>query len=60
MRLSYGEDVKLFSVRNLEKVINKLCRHLKQGGYFFLGHSESVTGIEVPLKQIRPTVFKRI
>jgi len=43
-----------------EKVINKLCRHLKQGGYFFLGHSESVTGIEVPLKQIRPTVFKRI
>ena len=43
-----------------EKVINKLCRHLKQGGYFFLGHSESVTGINVPLKQIRPTVFKRI
>lgn len=43
-----------------EKVINKLCRHLKPGGYFFLGHSESVTGIDVPLKQIRPTVFKRV
>ncbi len=43
-----------------EKVINKLCRHLKPGGYFFLGHSESVTGINVPLKQLKPTVFKRI
>ena len=41
-----------------EKVINKLCRHLRPGGYFFLGHSESVTGINVPLKQIMPTVFK--
>ena len=43
-----------------EKVINKLCRHLRPGGYFFLGHSESVTGINVPLKQIMPTVFKLI
>lgn len=42
-----------------EKVINKLCRHLKPGGFFFLGHSESVTGINVPLKQIKPTVFRR-
>lgn len=43
-----------------EKVINKLCRHLKPGGYFFLGHSESVTGINVPLNQIKPTIFKRV
>jgi chemotaxis protein methyltransferase CheR len=42
-----------------EKVINKLCAHLKPGGYFFLGHSESITGIDVPLKQIKPTIFKR-
>ncbi|WP_317898016.1 CheR family methyltransferase [Aurantibacillus circumpalustris] len=43
-----------------ESVINKLCRHLKPGGYFFLGHSESITGIDVPLKQIKPTIFKKI
>jgi chemotaxis protein methyltransferase CheR len=43
-----------------EKVINKLCSHLKPGGYFFLGHSESITGIDVPLKQIKPTIFKKI
>ncbi|MBO6005871.1 MAG: protein-glutamate O-methyltransferase [Paludibacteraceae bacterium] len=47
-----------FDRQTQEKVINKLCRHLRPGGYFFLGHSESVTGINVPLKQIMPTVFK--
>lgn len=49
-----------FDRETQEKVINKLCRHLRSGGYFFLGHSESVTGITVPLRQVRPTVFKRI
>lgn len=43
-----------------EKVINKLCSHLKPGGYFFLGHSESVTGMQVPLKQIKPTIFTKL
>ena len=42
-----------------ESVINKLCTHLKPNGYFFLGHSESITGINVPLKQIKPTVFRK-
>lgn len=40
-----------------EKVINKLCQHLKQGGYFFIGHSESLSGMNVPLKHIKPTIF---
>ena len=43
-----------------EAVINKLCRHLRSGGYFFLGHSESAAGINVPLEQLKPTVFKRL
>ncbi|MFW5886171.1 MAG: CheR family methyltransferase [Bacteroidota bacterium] len=43
-----------------ENVINKLCTHLKPGGYLFLGHSESITNIKVPLQQIRPTIFIRL
>lgn len=43
-----------------ERVINKLCMHLKPGGFFFLGHSESVTGMVVPLRQIKPTIFVKI
>jgi len=49
-----------FDRETQEKVINKLCRHLRQGGYFFLGHSESITNINVPLKQLKPTVYSRI
>ncbi|MCE3226857.1 MAG: cheR 3 [Bacteroidetes bacterium] len=49
-----------FDRQTQEKVINKLCSHLKPDGYFFLGHSESITGMNVPLKQIKPTIFKKI
>ena len=42
------------------KVINKLCMNLKTGGYFFLGHSESISGMDVPLVQLKPTVFMKI
>lgn len=43
-----------------EAVINKLCTKLKTGGYFFLGHSESITSMKVPLVQLKPTVFMKV
>jgi len=42
-----------------EKVINRLCRHLRSGGYFFIGHSESLSGMDVPLDHLKPTIFRR-
>ncbi len=42
-----------------EKVINKLCLQLKPGGYFFIGHSESLSGMDVPLEHVKPTIFKK-
>jgi chemotaxis protein methyltransferase CheR len=42
-----------------EKVILKLCSKLEPGGYLFLGHSESVSNMNLPLTQIRPNIFKR-
>jgi len=49
-----------FDRENQEKIINKLCNNLVPGGYFFLGHSESITNLDVPLQSIKPTIFKRI
>ena len=49
-----------FDRETQEKVISKLCRHLREGGYFFLGHSESITGYDVPLKQLKPTMFQKV
>ena len=43
-----------------ERVINRLCAHLKPGGYFFLGHSESIMDMKVPLKQIKPTIYQKV
>lgn len=42
-----------------EKVINRLCRNLSSDGYFFIGHSESLSGMDVPLEHVKPTIFKR-
>ncbi|MFO8001106.1 MAG: CheR family methyltransferase [Marinilabilia sp.] len=41
------------------KVINRLCRHLRTDGYFFIGHSESLSGMDVPLDHVKPTIFRR-
>ena len=49
-----------FERENQEQVINKLCGKLVPNGYFFLGHSESITNMQVPLKSLRPTVFTKI
>lgn len=49
-----------FNRETQEQVINKLCHKLKSGGYLFIGHSESILGMNVPLDQIKPTIFRRI
>ncbi|MBN2519749.1 MAG: methyltransferase domain-containing protein, partial [Bacteroidales bacterium] len=49
-----------FDRENQENVINRLCRYLKKGGYLFLGHSESILKMNVPIKQIKPSTFIKI
>jgi len=49
-----------FDRQTQEKVIAKLCSKLRVGGIFFLGHSESILNMNLPLQQIKPTIFKRI
>ncbi|WP_293451375.1 CheR family methyltransferase [Phenylobacterium sp.] len=40
-------------------VLRRLCDHLRPGGYLFLGHSESIVGLDLPVTQIANTVFQR-
>jgi chemotaxis protein methyltransferase CheR len=49
-----------FNRETQQQVINKLSSKLKQNGFFFLGHSESITNMKVPLSQIRPTIFRKV
>jgi len=47
-----------FDKQTQEQVIAKFCSYLKPGGLLFLGHSESIIGMNLPLKQLRPTVYR--
>lgn len=49
-----------FDKKTQEAVIRKQCARLRPGGFYFLGHSESTAGLDVPLRQIKPTIFERI
>jgi chemotaxis protein methyltransferase CheR len=41
-----------------QKVVERLCTHLRPGGYFIVGHSESMIHNEsTVLQQILPTIF---
>ena len=42
-----------------EKLLNKFCRHLAPGGYLFLGHSETLNGLDVPLVQKESTIYRK-
>lgn len=41
-----------------ERIINSFCKNLVPGGYIFLGHSESINGLNVPLVPLGPSIYK--
>jgi chemotaxis protein methyltransferase CheR len=41
------------------KVLERLCGHLRPGGYLALGHSESIIDIKLPLTACGNTLFRR-
>jgi chemotaxis protein methyltransferase CheR len=49
-----------FDRDNQYTILSRLCRQLKPEGYLILGHSESLTGFELPVVQLKPTVFKKL
>ena len=43
-----------------ERLLNRFHRQLVAGGYLFLGHSETTSGLNVPLKQVASTVYRKL
>lgn len=48
-----------FERRTQEAVVSRVCRNLVPGGYLFVGHSESLTGLNVPVKSVKASVFRK-
>ena len=43
-----------------ETLLSRLCGHLSAGGHLFLGHSETLSGYNLPLKTVYPTVYRNL
>lgn len=43
-----------------EQVVSRQCRYLRTGGYLFIGHSESLQGLTLPLASESSSVWRKL
>jgi chemotaxis protein methyltransferase CheR len=43
-----------------EQILQKLCNCLLSGGYAFIGHSETLHGMDLPLVPIAPALYRKV
>jgi chemotaxis protein methyltransferase CheR len=48
-----------FSRETREAICSRLCSHLRPGGYFFIGHSETLQGMGGTLRMVAPTIYRK-
>lgn len=65
----FDRDVDVIFLRNVliyfdkatqQAVVKRLLGHLRPGGYLILGHSESMIGTALALRQLAPAIFQHI
>jgi chemotaxis protein methyltransferase CheR len=48
-----------FDKATQENIVQRMSACLEPGGYLFVGHSESLTGVEHELKYVRPATYRK-
>ena len=48
-----------FQKEEQQRLMVKFARQLEPGGFLFIGHSESLSGMDVPFCQVVPTIYKK-
>lgn len=48
-----------FDDQTKEKIVHRLLTKLRQGGVLFIGHSESLKRVDLPLEMIAPTAYQK-
>jgi chemotaxis protein methyltransferase CheR len=43
-----------------EQILQKLTQHLRPEGYCFVGHSETLHGMDLPLLSVGPALYRRV
>lgn len=63
-----NEDIDIIFCRNVliyfdsstqKDIIRRFCKLLKPGGYLFMGHSETLNNMNLPLKYVAPTIYRK-
>ena len=49
-----------FDRKTQERILNRLLGHLNMGGLLFLGHSETIHGMTLPVSVYAPTVYQKV
>nr|WP_313405268.1 protein-glutamate O-methyltransferase CheR [Pseudomonas sp.] len=48
-----------FDAETKRRVVERLLRHLRPGGYFIISHSESLNGVNDTLEVIKPSIYRK-
>lgn len=48
-----------FDKATQEQIVNRFYRFLEDGGYLFIGHSESLNGVKSPFEYLMPAVYRK-
>jgi chemotaxis protein methyltransferase CheR len=48
-----------FDKQMQENLIKKLCQNIVPDGYLFVGHSETLFNLDLPLVQVAPSIYKK-
>jgi chemotaxis protein methyltransferase CheR len=65
----WGDPMDIIFCRNVliyfdkatqQQVLGFLCRSLRPGGWLFLGHSETLAGLNLPVRQVAPSSYIRL
>lgn len=49
-----------FNSQVQQKVLSKVLNNLKTGGYLFIGHSESLINMNLPIRSVAPSIYVKI
>lgn len=41
-------------------IVGRICRYLLPGGLLFMGHSETLSGLNLPIRQVAPSVYRKV
>lgn len=60
MDIIFCRNVIIYFEKSLqEKILRKIVHFLKPGGFLFIGHSETLIDIDLPLRIEAPTIYRR-